>query len=138
MEVETSSSIEIHNEVWLEFEKEVIDNNEEVLKRSLVGRWGALFHPPPDLVSLKSWAQPIWRLKGNFHLALLGGPLIFFEFEDAGEAKWVLHIGVKWFRGKGLFLDWWNPSVGCLIEDKEFCEVWVRILGLPLHLWGNS
>ena len=70
MEVETSSSIEIHNEVWLEFEKEVIDSNEEVLKRSLVGRWGALFDLPPDLVSLKSWAQPIWRLKGNFHLAL--------------------------------------------------------------------
>ena len=38
MEVETSSSIEIHNEVWLEFEKEVIDSNEEVLNRSLVRR----------------------------------------------------------------------------------------------------
>ena len=90
-----------------------------------------LSDPPPDLVTLKSWAQSFWRLKGNLHLALLGRPLILFEFEDVGEAEWVLHRGVKFF-------DWWNLSVGCLIEDKEFCEVWVRILGLPLHLWGKS
>ena len=32
----------------------------------------------------------------------------------------------------------WNPSVGCLIEDRKSREVWVRILGLPLHLWGMS
>ena len=45
---------------------------------------------------------------------------------------------MKWFRGKSIFLDWWNPSVGCLTEDKEFRMVWVRILGIPLHLWGKS
>ena len=78
-----------------------------------------LSDPPPDLVTLKSWAQSFWRLKGNLHLALLGRPLILFEFEDVGEAEWVLHRGVKFF-------DWWNLSVGCLIEDKEFREVWLE------------
>ncbi|RVW17772.1 hypothetical protein CK203_071738 [Vitis vinifera] len=57
VEVETSSSVEIRNAVWLEIEKKVIVSNEEVLKGSL---------------------------------------------------------------------------------DKEFRMVWVRILGIPLHLWGKS
>ena len=68
----------------------------------------------------------------------MGGPFILFEFEDVVEAERVLHSGVKWFKGKCLLLDWWNPSVGCLIEDRKSQEVWVRILGLPLHLWGMS
>ena len=71
-------------------------------------------------------------------MALLGGPFILFEFEDAVEVERVLHSGVKWFKGKCLLLDWWNPSVRCLIEDRKSREVWVRILGLPLHLWGMS
>ena len=40
VEAKTSSSAELRNAVWLEIEKEVIDSNEEVLNRSLVGRWG--------------------------------------------------------------------------------------------------
>lgn len=34
--------------------------------------------------------------------------------------------------------DWWNPSVRRLTKDRDSREVWVRILGLPLHLWGMS
>lgn len=61
VEVETSSSVEIRNAVWLEIEEKVIVSNEEVLKGSLVGRFGGgggggLSDPPPILVSLKSWA----------------------------------------------------------------------------------
>lgn len=61
VEVETSSSVEIRNAVWLEIEEKVIVSNEEVLKGSLVGRFcggggGELSDPPPNLVYLKSWA----------------------------------------------------------------------------------
>ena len=44
-EAKTSSSAELRNAVWLEIEKEVIDSNEEVLNRSLVGRWGGTLWP---------------------------------------------------------------------------------------------
>ena len=77
-------------------------------------------------------------LRGNLRLALLGGPFILFEFEDVAEVERVLHSGVKWFKCKCLLLDWWKPSVGCLIEDRKSREVWVRIPGLPLHIWGMS
>ena len=77
-------------------------------------------------------------LREHLRLALLGGPFILFEFEDVAEAERVLYSRVKWFKGKYLLLDWWNPSVGCLSKDRKSREVWVRIFGLPLHLWGMS
>ena len=47
VEVETSSSVEIRNAVWLEIEKKVIVSNEEVLKGSLgdLGGGDSLTHP---------------------------------------------------------------------------------------------
>ena len=67
-------------------------------------------------------------------MALLGGFLILFKFEDVVEAKRVFHSGVKWFNGKSLLLKSWNPSMGCLMEARDVREVWVRVLGLLLHL----
>ncbi|KAL6312002.1 hypothetical protein AAG906_040322 [Vitis piasezkii] len=99
-----------------------------VRKKDPIGDGGGLLDQPTNLDSLKSWAHSSWMLKGNIRLALLRGPFILFEFEDVFEdvieAERVLHSGVKWFKGKCLILD-------CL-------EVWVRILGLPLHIWGMS
>lgn len=71
-------------------------------------------------------------------MALLGGSLIFFEFVDVGEAERVLCLEVKWFNGKSFFLDWLNPSIECLKEERGVREAWVRILGLSLHLWGKG
>ncbi|KAL6343112.1 hypothetical protein AAG906_018950 [Vitis piasezkii] len=39
---------------------------------------------------------------------------------------------------RGLLLKWWNPSMGCLMEARDVREVWVRVLGLLLHLWGKG
>lgn len=47
-------------------------------------------------------------------------------------------FGEKWFYGKSLKLEWWNPFAGCLLEEKRVRKVWVRVLGLPLHMWGKG
>ena len=63
--------------------------------------------------------------------------LLEFEFED--EAERVYSSGTRRFRGRSFCLEKWKPSVGCLEGDKDDARhVWVRILGLPLHLWGRS
>ena len=49
---------------------------------------------------MKKWAQFSWQLTGKHYLALLGGPLILFEFKGVGEAERVLHLGVKCFNIK--------------------------------------
>ena len=63
--------------------------------------------------------------------------LLEFEFED--EAERVFSSGARRFRGRSFRLEKWKPSVGCLKGvNEEARHVWVRILGLPLHLWGRS
>ena len=109
-EARSCSFSEHCNAVWIEVEKEVLDKNEEFLKRSLVGRLGekregGVSDQPPDLSVLRKWAQSSWKLTGKLHLALLGGPLILFEFKGVGEAERVIHSSVKLFNGKSLFLE---------------------------------
>ena len=65
--------------------------------------------------------------------------LLLLEFEFADEAKRVYNSGVRRFRGRSFCLEKWKPSVGCFEGDRGGARlVWVRILSLPLHLWGRS
>ncbi|RVW85011.1 hypothetical protein CK203_037684 [Vitis vinifera] len=43
----------------------------------------------------------------------------FGSFEQC-EAERVLCLEVKWFNGKNFFLDWLNPSIECLKEERAF------------------
>ena len=33
--------------------------------------------------------------------------------------------------------EWWNPMVGCLPNNTLKKETWIRIVGIPLHLWSE-
>ena len=56
-EARSCSFAEHCNVVWIEVEKEVLDKNEEFLKRSLVGEWRGPSDQPLDLCVLRNWAQ---------------------------------------------------------------------------------
>ena len=64
--------------------------------------------------------------------------LILFKFDNACELKRVLLRGNSRLEGKALRLDWWNPNVGCLRVKDCVKEVWMGVLGLPLHFWGEQ
>ena len=65
--------------------------------------------------------------------------LLLLEFEFADKVERVYNLGTRRLRGKSFCLEKWKPSVGCLEGDKGGARlVWVKILGLPLHLWGRS
>ena len=49
---------------------------------------------------------------------------------------WVLIRGSRRLMDKVLHLVRWTPKVGCLLKGGFTKEVWVRVLGLPLHLWS--
>ena len=42
------------------------------------------------------------------------------------------------FEGRKLQLEWLRPYVGCFREGACLNEVWARVLGLPMHLWGKD
>ncbi|RVX19564.1 hypothetical protein CK203_005040 [Vitis vinifera] len=41
-------------------------------------------------------------------------------------------------QGECLVLERWNPEVGCLRKEPMAKEVWVRVIGLPLHLRSSE
>ena len=67
---------------------------------------------------------------------MLGRGLLLFEFELLSEAEQVLARGKRRVKKNILFLEKWNPEVGCFCKGAITNEAWARVVGLPLHLWS--
>ena len=123
------------NMIWVDVGECLPREAMKTLKFCLVGRW----ENPPDTcptdLELEAWARTTWRLKGSLMVAFLNQDLLFMEFDIPEEAKWVFELGRRWFRGGSLNLEWWTPNFGCAKSKEEVKEAWIRVVGLPLHLW---
>ena len=108
------------------------------LRQCLVGWWGFNSAHFPELEYVRSWALKHWALKGNLRVAVLGRGLLLFDFESPSEAERVLARGLRNIKENVIILDRWNLEVGCLCKDSIANEVWVRAVGLPLHLWSTE
>ena len=87
---------------------------------------------------MKAWAKRVWRLKGHIVIHPLNHNLFFLGFDSSEEVIWVMEIGSKIFRGGVMQLEWWTPSSGCKGRRGQESEVWIRVVGLPLHLWTGE
>ena len=67
---------------------------------------------------------------------MLGRGLLLFDFELPFEVERVLARGKRSIKENFIILDRWNPEVGCLCKNSNADEAWVRVVGLPLHLWS--
>ena len=45
-----------------------------------------------------------------------------------------MESGRRWFRGESLKLEWWSPEAGCVKSLETVEEMWIMVVGLPLHL----
>ena len=111
---------------------------EEQLGHCLVGCFGGSPESIPLLPSFKRWAYESWMLKGELRISRLGGALVLFEFQNKWEADMVLFRGSRRFKDRDFLLQRWDPEVGCTWKESLAKEVWVRVVGLPLHLWSRE
>ena len=77
-------------------------------------------------------------LKRAVKISAFGGALLLFEFEDKFEAERVLARGSRKIKVNFLHLARCTPEAGCFLKSDVVKEVWVRVLGLPLHLWSQE
>ena len=122
--------------VWLEVGEKEVRGRLEHLKHCLIGRWGSISVPLPELDFVRNWTRHNWEVKGKLSIAVLGRGIMLFEFEQAQEAERVLARGKRSIKENWLILDKWNPEVGCSFKNSIAVETWVRVVGLPLHLWS--
>lgn len=67
----------------------------------------------------------------------LYGDMFLFEFPDNFMAEKTLQGQWKW-RNLSFYLEWWSPVVGCMPNSMEVNKNWIKIIGIPLHLWSQQ
>ena len=107
------------------------------LESCLVGWWGGGTSPMPDLKSLKLRVWQTWKVTGSLKVVELRRGLWLFGFESPNEARRILREGTGRFGGFPISLREWGKDVRCLVGRERCRTVWVRLLGLPLHLWSR-
>ena len=108
------------------------------LKKCLVGSLKAPPYSTPSTRELKSWARAVWKLKGGILVDFLNRDMMLFEFDFLEESNCELERGSNLLRGGGLSLERWRPKYGCVKSKNLVNEAWVRVVGLPLHLWSRE
>ena len=68
-------------------------------------------------------------------IAFLHEDLLYFEFSLLEEASRALEMESRRLRGGFLDLERWNPDLRCIKSIDRAKEAWIRVVGLPLHLW---
>ena len=84
---------------------------------------------------LEAWFRDVWRLNEVVTVSVLNADLLMVEFDSPEKAKWVLESGRRSFSGDVLQMERWRPEAGCVRSKESVQEVWIRVVGLPLHLW---
>ena len=107
------------------------------LESCLVGWWGGGTAPIPDLKSLKHRAWHTWKVTRSLKVEELRRGLWLFGFESPNEARRILREGTGRFGGLPISLREWGKDVGCMVGRERCTTTWVRLLGLPLHLWSR-
>ncbi|RVW42036.1 hypothetical protein CK203_093309 [Vitis vinifera] len=121
----------------LKKEKELEPRTYVDVAKSKTGSWENGATPPPELDFLKYWAGHAWLLKGKLNIVVLGKGLLLFEFELLSEAERILLRGKRRVKDNVLFLEKWHRG-GCFCNGANGNEAWVRVVGLPLHLWSRE
>ena len=124
--------------VWVDIREHSPTVDLGALKYGVVGCWKVLLATKQTLPEVVEWAKRVWSLKGRIAIHPLNQKYFFMGFELSEEAMRVMENGSRICRGGVLQLEWWPQSSGCKgIRDKEE-EVWIRVVGLPLHLWTGE
>ncbi|WMV36519.1 hypothetical protein MTR67_035672 [Solanum verrucosum] len=109
--------------------------DEDLLARCLVGKFFGE-DDTPTRNDVRRWAQQTWNGAHGVQVYDMNGILFLFEFQSSKAAEHVL-MGDWRRQGSRLKLQWWSPTIGAFPITHEFEWFWIRVLGLPLHLWSR-
>ena len=128
----------VDNAVWADVGDCGSGKEIELLQWSLIGTWKIKAEYIDEENMFENLFREAWRLNKGLRVAPLNEDLLLLEFESVGEAKRVLESGRRNFRGGILQLERWDPYSGCIRRKGSAQVEWVRVVGLPLHLWKTE
>ena len=124
--------------VCVKVREEAVRERLDQLSRCLVGWWGIGPTQILGVDSVRRWAIAQWNIKNTFVVVNLGRGLWLFEFESKEEVDRVLMFGKRRFGTNLVHLRTWGEDMGCSSQRNSKEKAWVRVVGLPMHLWSRK
>ncbi|XP_019232591.1 PREDICTED: probable ubiquitin-like-specific protease 2B [Nicotiana attenuata] len=102
-----------------------------LLNICIVGKFSKELDIIPSRTEVRRWVNNKWSdAVGVYEL---NGLLFLFEFPTRRMAEQTMEETWRW-KNATLLLRWWSLAAACYPFETKFDWIWVRILGLPLHL----
>ncbi|KAH0735084.1 hypothetical protein KY285_010791 [Solanum tuberosum] len=111
--------------------KEANASIEGPLGRSITGLFGG--SERPTLTAVRKWASSTWKKAFGVDIYEMAGHIFLFEFPNKHMAEQILQGEWNWKNMK-VKLEWWNPLVGCVPSQQRQEKIWIRAIGVTLHL----
>ena len=126
------------NVAYVKIGDEEVQERVDQLRRCLVGRWGSGPAQIPGVETIRRWARMQWNINNSLAVVSLGRGLWLFEFESREEVDRVLKVGKRRFGTNLVHLRTWGEDLGCSNQGFSEEKAWVRVMGLPVHLWSRT
>ena len=123
--------------VRVEVKENDLSRNLNKLVHCLVGFWNPSSVRGDNLKSWRTQMAKSWGLKGKLGLTKLERGKVLLEFKLLAEVEKALNLGRISVGRLLIRLEKWSPETGCLMEEEQMSEAWVRIVGLPISLWDR-
>ncbi|WMV30144.1 hypothetical protein MTR67_023538 [Solanum verrucosum] len=91
----------------------------------------------PTLVDIRSWSSTNWKKVFGVNIYELNSEMFLFEFPNRYMAELIIQGQWRW-KSSIFHLDWWRPTTGCTPSPSTVRETWIRVVGIPLHLWSRK
>lgn len=106
-------------------------------EQGLIGQFIGLW-PSPKTV--QRWIERNWADKVNSKIAIrfYGEVYYTFHFESRAYKDLIFINGLYFMDSRGLYLNKWTPDFDPEMDVPSVVSVWVRLLHLSLHCWGDD
>lgn len=64
----------------------------------------------------------------------MGNNFFLFECNSMQEVEKIMEGSWEWNKSPVNF-NWWDPLATTIEDSEKIDSIWVKIVGLPLHLW---
>ncbi|KAF3624451.1 hypothetical protein FXO38_30262 [Capsicum annuum] len=108
-----------------------------LLNRCLAGFLEKVSKEKPSLSEIRRWSSVKWKKTFGVNIYELYGDMFLFEFPNRFMAEQTIQGQWKW-KNIAFNLEWWCPVTGCVLNSSKTQETWIKVVGVPLHLWSHQ
>lgn len=95
------------------------------------------FNAEATLSEVRRWSLSAWKHPYGLSVYEMGNNYFLFECSSRNQVEQIMEGTWEW-KKIPVSLIWWNPLATTIEGSKGIESTWVRIIGLPLHLWSHT